>query len=115
MINLEQLRAAHALKWASSLQRKHVDGIPALILNNGLLSATAFALDEKRAPMAAAMDAVADHLAARGIIPRDSASALGLVTFLSDSSQPVRLQLATVEALAYLGYLKRFAKPEPRN
>ena len=123
--NLEQLRAAHALKRANptstdeaakpkALDRSAINKLPALILSNGLLATTAFCIapggGDNKKDMKSALDAAASHLAERGLIGSDYTSAKGIIDDLSAVGRTViDLQRATAETLAYLGYLKRFA------
>ncbi|VVM05378.1 type III-B CRISPR module-associated protein Cmr5 [Methylacidimicrobium tartarophylax] len=110
MQNLEQERACHALKQSKekNFSRQDVSKLPALILGNGLLATAAFALDGRsRSRMAAAMDAIADHLANRKLTKKRSAEEM--LDELSTKNS-LNLRLATEEALAYLVYLKRFAR-----
>ena len=108
MQNLEQIRAAHALKKATILDRKAVNKLPPMILNNGLLAASAFAKDGNRDGLREAMDAVGDHLKARGLVATDAGNCEGMIKDLA-ARPSGDLRRATVEALAYLAYLKRFA------
>jgi CRISPR/Cas system CMR-associated protein Cmr5 small subunit len=112
MTNLEQVRARHALEQAAKLDRDNVQKLPALIINNGLLAATAFTLDAAaREGMKRVMDAVALHLAARGLIAEKKTSARGIIEDLTAQGRdPQALWRATAEALAFLGYVKRFAR-----
>ena len=48
MQNLEQIRAAKALAVASKTSKTAVSKLPAMILANGLLAATAFASEKRR-------------------------------------------------------------------
>ncbi|VVM06821.1 hypothetical protein MAMC_01280 [Methylacidimicrobium cyclopophantes] len=108
MKNLEQQRAQHAFGKSRDLKRQDVNKLPALILGNGLLAATAFATDgDLRKGMANAMNAIADHLAKSKLI--DSKTASEMLKELAEKDS-LHLRLATEEALAYLVYLKRFAK-----
>lgn len=112
MKNLEQIRAAHALKPAENLDRSAINKLPALILTNGLLATAAFCEAESSAEgriyMKRAMDATAQHLAECGLLATDKATTRKLIDDLSlrDSHH---LQRATAEALAFIAYLKRFA------
>lgn len=124
MKNLEQIRAAGALAAAGTTSKQSVSKLPGLILANGLLAAAAFASEKKaegspkRPLMKAAMDAVAKHLAlpVHGIdVLVGAQHSDTMVNRLSkDETNRPRptvsdLQRATIEALAYLGYLKRFS------
>ena len=126
MQNLEQIRAARALKATaagneSKISRCDVADFPALILGNGLLSAVAFACEEKsdRQGRRAACDETAQHLAQDIIgigILRGVTTGKDLVRRLSSPpATSIDLQRATIEALAFFNYLKRFAKPKERR
>lgn len=114
--NLEQLRAAHAWPRGLDLPSAEVNSLPPLIVNNGLLATAAFAAvkndqsEPKRPAMKRAFDAVADYLAERGLLADDKRSVEGLLEDLPGSPDAQTLQRATMEALAYLNYLKRFAR-----
>ncbi len=113
MKNLEQIRAAAAIEPAKSLDKGAVNKLPAMILSNGLLATIAFCHSESsggnRSQMANALLATAKHLAARNLA---TAGADDLVAFARDLSarDSHQLQRATAESLAFIGYLKRFAK-----
>ncbi len=121
MQNLDQIRAAAALAAADSTTRQAVSKLPAMILQNGLLAATAFATerkdagDFKRPEMAQAMVSIAKHVTTLGIVPNDVRDVLAFPKALS-SATSLDLQRATTESLAFLSFLKRFttkdAKPE---
>ncbi len=112
MKNLEQIRAAAALPVAAGLQRSAVSKLPGLILNNGLLAAAAFCDAQgggvNRPDQATAMQAVARHLAARGIVGNQVNDIRPMIDDLA-ARDSIALQRATSEALAFLSYLKRFA------
>ena len=116
MKSLQQIRAAHAWPRAEHLTAAEVNGVPPLIINNGLLAAAAFASaskdngEPKRPAMKAAFDAVADHLANVGILSDECRTLVDLLEELPNSNDALPLQRATVESLAYLTYLKRFAR-----
>jgi CRISPR/Cas system CMR-associated protein Cmr5 small subunit len=112
MQNLEQIRAAAALPAALHLKRSAISKLPGLILNNGLLAASAFCDapggGNNRPDQARAIDAVAIHLAARGIVGNQVNTIQLMIRDLS-ARDSLALQRATSEALAFLSYLKRFA------
>lgn len=108
MPNLEQIRAAAALPVAANLRRSAISKLPGLILNNGLLATAAFCGADKHPNLATAMEAVATHLAARGIVGNQVATIQAMIADLS-ARNSLDLQRATSEALAFLSYLKRFA------
>jgi len=119
--SLAQIRAENALiatgrntlpnsqQRITAVEEKAVTRLPAMIVNNGLLAAAAFAQD-KDEKLRNAMDAVARHLADSRIarLSRQSTTAAALISELA-SSPSENLRLASAEALAYLSFLKRFA------
>lgn len=123
MKNLEQIRAAHALTVAEKTTKADVNKLPAIIIANGLLAATAFSSEKndkgqpKRPAMQAVMNGLATHLASEhiGIVP-GAKDADSLIKLLSNENDPqansLRLQRAAAEALAFIGYVKRFATKE---
>jgi CRISPR type III-B/RAMP module-associated protein Cmr5 len=112
MKNLEQIRAANAIKPAKDLSRSAVNKLPGMIIANGLLATAAFCNaeggGENRGDMKKALAATAKHLAGRGHLQNGTDTVEGMIQHLSqvDSQE---LQRATVEALAFIAYLKRFA------
>lgn len=123
MENLEQLRAAHALTKAEYCRKQSgegdcLSGYPGLIINNGLLSCLAYSL-EKKAQHKRVADAIAYHLHKMEICERlggGEADASWLLRHLAGSQVSANtLRRATDEALAFLGYLKRFAKQPPTD
>lgn len=125
--NLEQIRAENALEAlklrgaAHGCDKPEVSRLPALILSSGLLATTAYAV-EKGGGIEKALNALAKHLAdervKRLVLDEESAKRLQRENrpinaadmrdrFCRQDSQV--LIAATAEALAYLGYLKRFA------
>lgn len=115
MQNLEQIRAKQALTDAKGLDKGAVSKLPALIMNNGLLATTAFCITgggENRKGMKESMEKVADHLAQRGLISPRNPIGEPLKAFIQSLTEvnSIQLQQATAEALAYLGYLKRFSE-----
>lgn len=125
--NLDQIRARNALKAAQErdggrfrLTRSDVAGFPALVVQNGLLPAFAYAAEDgksTRAGLRFACDRTADHLARHGIkVLNDITNAKGLIEALSNApATSADLQRATAEALLFLSYLKRFAAKEQPN
>lgn len=121
MKNLDQIRAAHALEAAQAktngnfrMVRADVAGFPALIIQNGLLAAFAYASEEgkpTRAGMKHACDCTASHLSTHGIpILTSTRDARALIQALSSGqATSLDLQRATAEALLFFAFLKRFA------
>lgn len=123
MKNLEQIRAAKALTVAEKTAKADVNKLPAMIIGNGLLATIAFANEKndkgqpRRPAMLAVMNGVAEHLASPAIaIVPGAKNADSLIKRLSDPENPqansLQLQRATAEALAFIGYVKRFATKE---
>jgi len=104
MKNLDQIRAGHALKHAENLAKEDVNKVPGLIINNGLLAATAFAYSKKQG-MQKVFDALKSYLLEQKVIRQ------GIIEDLTaDGVSATKLQCVTDESLAYLSFLKRFAK-----
>jgi CRISPR/Cas system CMR-associated protein Cmr5 small subunit len=116
---LAQIRAASALK-ASGIKGmglgqkggNALSGFPMLIKTDGLLAATAFAVElnakgePKQEGARLIMTAVAEHLASLNICR--ATTARDLVEELAAAADASQLRRATAEALAFLNYLKRF-------
>lgn len=119
MQNLEQIRAKNAL---TSIERHGLkktkkeagedsggdilSGYPALVINNGLLATFAYS-KEKKKKYKGVYDAIQDHLREEkvGLLPEGK----DLLDYLKEESS-AELRLCTAETLAFLAYLKRFAK-----
>jgi len=121
MQNLEQIRSAAALKVAEKTNKADVNKLPAMIIANGLLAAAAFATEStknggyKRKEMAEVLDGTAQHLAnpIHGLtVLKAINDARALTKALSENASSADLQRATAEALAFIGYVKRFARKE---
>jgi CRISPR type III-B/RAMP module-associated protein Cmr5 len=119
--NLEQLRAAAALKTAPNTSKAAVSKLPAMILANGLLATAAFAGEKKkdgktpkRPEMKAALDGATEHLANSDLnftVLLGAKASEDLIAKLS-AADSHHLQRASAEALAFLGYVKRFTTRE---
>ena len=115
--NLEQVRATHALDRALNVRKQNgegdcLSGYPSLIINNGLLATLAFSLDKEK-QHARVADAVAFHLHRLGTVPQTGNNGHPTAATLRDAlvkADSHVLRHATGEALAFLAYLKRFAK-----
>jgi len=121
MQNLEQIRAAAASKVADKTNKTDVSKLPAMIIANGLLAAAAFAAEStqgggyKREAMAEVLNGTAQHLAnpVHGLTMLAGINnAEALIKALSEKAGSAELQRATAEALAFIGYVKRFAQKE---
>lgn len=131
IVNIEQKRAGKAV----AFWRKHhsdfdkdegnmVRGLPALLINNGLLATGAFAVDKGKNHLKLFRE-IANFLCApegAGVLSildfesnsDDKAAVETFIEKLSKQNSDV-LRRATTEALAYAGYLKRFAPAKERN
>lgn len=124
MENLEQLRAAGALRFWQANPRANqgedggdvVNGLPALIVNHGLLATAAYAQAKGGSYQTIFADLL-HHVAivcSAALAPQPNVTRqnpprlIAYLTALTQGSSP-QLQQATREALAYLSYLKRFA------
>lgn len=114
MRNLEQIRAAHALKEAEKAPFSGEEGgevvkkIPAYIRTNGFLATLAFSL-EKGGGYERVFNSLAGHLSSKdvGLVKAKNGIELRKELVQCDS---VILRLVTQESMAYLGYLRRFAE-----
>lgn len=115
MKNLEQIRAAGALASAKSLDKSAVNKLPAMIMGNGLLATIAFCHAESsgsnRSHMERALMATAGHLAGQNLASAGNADLMALAQDLSGRDSH-HLQRATAESLAFIGYLRRFARKD---
>ncbi len=113
MKNLEQIRAYNAInapgRFAGANDGEVVKKIPALIRENGLLGAAAFALD-KKAGHQQVFDAIISHLADPKIGKLQKVLSLDEFIRLVSNSDSSALRAITSESLAYLNYLRRFAR-----
>lgn len=117
MKNLEQIRAKNALAWKDKIGTGNEGGravakkVPTQIIQNGFLGALAFAIENKGSGYENAFKAILDHLKIAKCdqgLPCDDLQKF--LDALSDKDADV-LRAVTAEALAYLNYLRRFAKP----
>ena len=125
MRNLEQIRAANALVVCSETEFKGANNgevvkkVPAMIRQNGILGAAAFALENQRkTDHADVFKAIIKHLATPGINKIEQSCELKefieWLTQYPDASSE-RLREVTNEAMAYLSYLRRFANKKRKE
>ena len=119
VVNFEQQRAIHALKAADDSNRfigkggsrKVASRVASMILANGFIGAMAFAMANERKGHEAVFEAILAHLKMSkrncGLAVED---ARDFLKGLSEASADI-LRAVTDESLAYLNYLRRFAKP----
>lgn len=120
LINMEQIRAAHALQEAQEILRARGDdgdqlsGYHSLIITNGLLATFAYSAD-KGGECKKIAEALISHLAdlqcnsllPGTILPHNIIEAIGSI---AEEESPLLLALLTDECMAYLNYLKRFVR-----
>lgn len=119
MKNLEQIRAANALAYATGPlgTRGRAGGnvlkkLPALVMGNGLMAAGAFAYAQKpETGWRTCFDHIAKHLAHPDVAIAPGCSDTDtLMAFLSAKADSQVLKLATEESLAWLSYARRFER-----
>lgn len=110
--NLEQVRAFNAMTASKkpAIKAEYVKKIPAMIIQNGLLGALAFAL-EKGDEYKVIFTSLIEHLAAKEIKLNVQTNANDLESFMTGLAQQssAKLRAVTAESLAYFNYLRRFA------
>ena len=126
-VNLDQVRASNALSATQNTVFKGKDGgevakkVPTIIRENGILGALAFALEKKGKDkkytdegMKRVLDAVVVHLSDSrvGKVPSGVKDAESWLDHLVNHSSSDALREQTAEAMAYLGYFRRFAHKE---
>ena len=118
MKNYEQIRAKNALEAADNpgyrftgqKEGEVVKKVPAMIRENGFLAAAAFA-KEKGGGYEDVFKATIKHLTDPEIGKlKGEMSLKDLISFLSGKATSAGLREITAEALAYLNYLRRFAR-----
>lgn len=116
MKNFEQIRAKNALEACTGRSFKGAnDGnvvkkIPAMIRENGFLGALAFAKEvDGKSEHADVFRAIIEHLKTVGKLPGSKSDLDGFLADLCASDAAV-LRAVTAEAMAYLNYLRRFAR-----
>jgi CRISPR/Cas system CMR-associated protein Cmr5 small subunit len=114
MQNLDQLRATNALEAAGGIGEGREGGgnvakkVPAMIRENGILGAAAFA-SETKAGYKDVFKAIIEHLGTAKRLPGCGRTTLeGFISDLAECDAG-QLRAITAEAMAYLGYLRRFA------
>lgn len=119
--NMNQIRARHVLAFANDpyVNVKGQNGgevvkkVPAAIMNSGLLSALAYAMDEKNKGWKCVFDGIAMHLASPeiGFVDSVAGSAEGLLEFLTaETTTSDKLREVSAEAMAWLDFARRLVK-----
>ena len=118
--NYAQLRAKHAWAAAQDTVFKGKEGgeavkkVPAMIIENGLLGAMAFAI-EKGEGYLKTFEALRNHLVDLGNSSTKATKTVGDWFDRLASSDAETLRLTTSECMAYLAYLRRFAKKDEKK
>ena len=111
MQNLDQIRALNALKATQQYNPQGENGgnvikqVPAMIQQNGLLGAIAFALDDKKGHKDVLQGAI-EHYAS---VCQGAPNKVEEFTRWIIEKDAAMLRAATAEILAYLNYYRRFA------
>lgn len=115
--NLEQSRARHAYAWRDKIGTGKEGGravakkVPAMIISNGFLGALAFAIENKGEGYYRAFEAIIGYLHEAkvdyGIAGKEPEAFMDALC----AADADTLRAITSEAMAYLNYLRRFAKP----
>jgi CRISPR/Cas system CMR-associated protein Cmr5 small subunit len=114
MKNLEQIRAKNALEASGRGFKGKNEGdvvkkVPTMIMNNGILASAAFA-EESGKGYTDVFGAVIVHLKTiKGLPGKQQETLRGFIEDLCDSDSS-EVRRVTAEAMAYLNYLRRFAK-----
>ena len=119
--SIEQLRARNAFASAKNVAARDdegdaLSGFSSLIINNGLLPALAFALEKDNSQHRRICDALAKHIVSMKQFAfncnRSDSSGSELQAWLIEGDS-FRLRQVAAEAMAYLAYLKRYARTLP--
>lgn len=124
LVNLDQIRAAHAADAAQKIldargsDGDQLSGYHSLIITNGLLTTLAYSADKGRSmgEHMAIASALVKHLAdlqKKSIFPGTPLPKNNLLRAIGDLSvlySPLALSAMTDECMAYLNYLKRFVR-----
>lgn len=117
MQNLDQIRAKNALEAAQNKKFKGMnDGeivkkVPAMIQQNGLLGALAFAIDKEKG-YAAVLEACIEHYVSLPNVVKPNFTDLEGFSKWLCGQESAQLRAVTTEFLAYLNYLRRYVKKE---
>lgn len=119
MKNLDQIRAKNALLAAPNIGGGKNDGksiakkVPTMIMENGIIGALAFAIENDGNGYSDVFNAIIAHLSDPDIAKlKQTCSLEQFITWLTSTADSARLRQITAESIAYLSYLRRFAKKE---
>ncbi len=120
IINMEQIRAAGALKAAEDILKARgkdgdqLSGYHSLIITNGLLATLAYSADKagECRQIALALVCHISQLQAQGRFPGEPLpkELMPAISSISRSADHTLLAMITNECMAYLNYLKRFVR-----
>lgn len=125
--NYAQLRAKHAWEAAqkggftgTSDDVCVVKDVPSMIIENGLLGAMAFAIEKNEAKKRIVgyyntFEAIRQYLVKVGSPSAKGTNDVNIWFKELASSSAEVLRITTSESMAYLSYLRRFAKPDKRR
>lgn len=115
MKNLDQIRAKNALeatqdtRFSGANNGEVAKKVPTMIMENGLIAAAAFAIETGKG-YEGVFNAIIAHLHTVACLPGTGKMKLnGFVEDLCNSDSST-LRKVTAETMAYLSYLRRFAK-----
>lgn len=119
MQNINQIRARHVLEFSKSFKNEGQNGgevikkIPPVMMNNGMLAALAYAMEERNKAWKEVFDGIARHLASFeiSIVPGSCRDAQSLLEYLTeDGTKCDILRAATSEAGAWLNFARRLVR-----
>ena len=122
MQNLNQIRARHVLEFARDpntvVKGKNggnvLDGLPRIIMNNGLLGALAYAMDPDNEAEYCVFSGITRHLASEDFIDSNCSTATDLLEFLVSVSS-TGLRTVTNEAMAWLEFARRLVQKKEKT
>ncbi len=124
MQNLDQIRARNALDATNGETYPAKGGgevgkkLPTMVRENGIMATLAFVLEKDKQGkfsndgMKRAMDRVVEHLTNVGKVPKDIKDSPAWQEFLAEKATSAHLREQTDEALAYLGFFRRYASKQ---
>ena len=113
MKNLEQIRAKNALNVevaGGANDGAVVKKVPTMIMNNGIIAAAAFSKETGKGYADVFVKGIIPHLADTEVKLLNSKMNLDLFIGELTESSSSKLRQITTETMAYLSYLRRFAK-----
>lgn len=117
--NIDQIRAATAFEWRDKIRKAPGGGspraiakkVPTQIIQNGLLGALAFAIENANTGYEDVFKAILDHLAKAELNYGVSCDSLQhFLEGLCEKNDAEALRAVTSESLAFLNFLRRFVE-----